>query len=290
MFASQAAMVMANARRYRDEQRAKNDLETLVNTSPVGVVVFDGRTGAPASFNVEAARIIDALRNPDQPPEHLLEVMTIRRADGREISLEELSMSQALSTGETVRTEEVVFHVPDGRSVTVLINATPIRSDKGEVETFVVTMQDMTPLEEIERLRAEFLAMVSHELRTPLATVRGAVSALLDEFSGMPPGRGAPIPSDYLRTDRPDARADRRSPRCGSHSDGHPVRLPGADRPHGADGRGRGTPSVSAGRGTTFASTSRRTCPGSWRTDRASSRCLATCWPTRPGTHRRRPP
>ena len=187
MFASQAAMVMANARRYRDEQRARNDLETLINTSPVGVAVFDGRSGTPLSFNREAARIIDALRNPDQPPEHLLEVMTIRRADGREISLEELSMPQALSAGETVRAEEVVFQVPDGRSVTALINATPIRSDEGEVETFVVTIQDMTPLEEIERLRAEFLAMVSHELRTPLATVRGAVSALLDEFSGMHP-------------------------------------------------------------------------------------------------------
>ena len=30
----------------------------------------------------------------------------------------------------------------------------------------VVTMQDMTEMEELERLRAEFLGMVSHELRT----------------------------------------------------------------------------------------------------------------------------
>ena len=187
MFASQAAMVIANARRYRDERRARNDLETLINTSPVGVAVFDVRTGAPLSFNREAMRMMDTLRNPDQPPEHLLEVMTVRRADGREISLEELPMSQALSAGETVRAEEVALQVPDGRSVTVLINATPIRSEDGEIETLVVTMQDMTPLQEIERLRAEFLAMVSHELRTPLATVRGSVSALLDEFSGMHP-------------------------------------------------------------------------------------------------------
>ena len=187
MFASQAAMVMANARRYRDEQRARNDLETLVYTSPVGVVVFDGRMGTPVSFNREAARMMDALRTPDQVPEHLLKTMTVRRSDGREISLEELSMSQVLSAAETVRAEEVVFQVPDGRSVTALINATPICSDQGEVETFVVTMQDMTPLEEIERLRAEFLAMVSHELRTPLATVRGSVSALLDEYSEMHP-------------------------------------------------------------------------------------------------------
>ena len=48
-------------------------------------------------------------------------------------------------------------------------------------------MQDMTPLEELERMRAEFLAMVSHELRTPLATVRGSVSTLLDRFSKMQP-------------------------------------------------------------------------------------------------------
>ena len=41
MFASQAAMVIANARRHREERRTRTDLETLVDTSPVGVVVFD---------------------------------------------------------------------------------------------------------------------------------------------------------------------------------------------------------------------------------------------------------
>ena len=54
MFASQAAMVVSNARRFRDEQRAKEDLQILIDTSPVGVVVFDARTGAPVSFNQEA--------------------------------------------------------------------------------------------------------------------------------------------------------------------------------------------------------------------------------------------
>ena len=53
MFAAQAALVMANSRRYREEQRARSDLETLINTSPVGVAVFDARTGAPISFNNE---------------------------------------------------------------------------------------------------------------------------------------------------------------------------------------------------------------------------------------------
>ena len=60
LFAAQAALAIANAHRHREEQRLRADLETLVDTSPVGVVVFDARTGLPKSFNREAARIVAA--------------------------------------------------------------------------------------------------------------------------------------------------------------------------------------------------------------------------------------
>ena len=168
MFASQAALVIANARTHREERRARAGLETLIDTSPVGVVVFDVKTGAVASFNREAARIVDGLRGEGQAPEDLLGLLTVRRADGSQVSLEEFPLARVLGSGETVRAEEIVMPVPDGRSVTVLLNATPINSGEGgggEVESVVVTMQDLTPLEEQERLRAEFLGMVSHELQ-----------------------------------------------------------------------------------------------------------------------------
>ena len=187
MFASQAAMAIMNARRHRDEQRARADLETLIHTSPVGVIVFDARTGDLTSFNREAVRIFENLRTEDPRLEHLMEVATIRRADGREIFLGELSVAQALSAGETVRAEEVVIEMPEGSSVTVLVNATPILSQDGEVESFVTTLQDMTPLQEMERMRAEFLGMVSHELRTPLSSVKGSVATLLDPAAGLNP-------------------------------------------------------------------------------------------------------
>ena len=51
----------------------------------------------------------------------------------------------------------------------------------------VRALQDMTPLEEQERLRAEFLGMVSHELRTPLTSIRGSASTLLDDESFLDP-------------------------------------------------------------------------------------------------------
>ena len=187
MFSSQAAMVIANARRHREERRARADLETLVDTSPVGVAVFDALTGAPKSLNREARRIVDSLRDPEQTTEDLLNVLTFRRADGREVSLREFPVAEALSSGETVRGEEVAFSVPDGRSVTVLLNATPILSDKGTVESMVVAMQDMAAVEEQERLRAEFLAMVSHELRIPLTSIMGSATAIMDSGSDLDP-------------------------------------------------------------------------------------------------------
>ena len=191
MFAAQAALVIANAGAYREERRARADLETLVNTSPVGVVVFDGKTGAMASVNREALRIVDSLRDGDQAAEELLELVTCVRGDGREVSLKDFPLAELFRSGETVRAEEIALRVPDGRSVSVLLNATPIHSEEGELASFVVTLQDLTPLEEQERLRAEFLAMVSHELRTPLAAVKGSVDTLLEAAGELHPSEMA---------------------------------------------------------------------------------------------------
>ena len=187
LFASQAAAAIANARTHRAERRARADLEALIETSPVGVVVFDAESGRAVSSNRETRRIAESLRIPGHPPEQLLEVMSFRRADGREISLGEFSFAQQLNTGETLRAEEVVLSVPDGRSVRTLINATPIAAESGRIGSMVVTLQDLAPLDEIERLRTEFLGLVSHELREPLAAIKGSATTLLEDAAALDP-------------------------------------------------------------------------------------------------------
>ena len=85
-----------------------------------------------------------------------------------------------------MRAEEVELSVPDGRRVRTLLNVTPIRSAEGEVVSVVVTMQDLAPLDELERQRAEFLGMVSHELRAPLTSIKGSTATVLGAVPAPP--------------------------------------------------------------------------------------------------------
>ena len=185
VFASQAAVSVANARAHRSERRARANVEALVETSPVGVAVFEADTGQVLSINREARRIVESLRTPGRNVEEVLEVLSFRRGDGREISPADLPHEERFMNSETVRSEEVVLSTPDGRSVRTLINVTPIEAEDGRGASVVVTMQDLAPLDEIERMRAEFLELVSHELRAPLAAIKGSADTLLEDISDL---------------------------------------------------------------------------------------------------------
>ena len=187
LFALQAATAVANARTYRDEQRTRADLEALIENSSVGVLVFDGGSLRLRLFNREALRIVERLRQPGKDLEDLLDVVTARRGDGSEFALAEFPLAH-----QPGGAEEITLSVPDGRSVTSLVNATPVRSAAGALESIVVTLQDLAPLEEIERMRSEFLGMVSHELRTPLSSIKGSAAAVLGAAR-------APDPAEMLQ-------------------------------------------------------------------------------------------
>ncbi len=188
LFASQAGAAIANARKFQDEMQAKADLEALIDTSPVGVVVFDARSGRVESYNQEIRRIVGDLDMRDRSIMEMLEVATVRRTDGRRIEPQEYrTLVRILREARTVRAEEITLEFPDGRKVTTLINVTPIVSEQEEVLSVVVTVQDMTPIEEQERQRAEFLSMVNHEMRAPLATIKGCATTALGSSSVLHP-------------------------------------------------------------------------------------------------------
>ena len=178
LFASQAAAAISNARTLQSERIARANLEALIDTSPVGVIVVDPSTGRLLSFNREVRRMLEPLRSPGQSFEDLISSLTCRMSDGREFALNERAMARALIDATSTQAEEVVASTPDGRRTSGLINATLIRSDADELVSMVSTIQDLSSIEDLERQRAAFLDMVSHELRAPLVSILGSAFAL----------------------------------------------------------------------------------------------------------------
>ena len=187
MFASQAALVIANARRYREEQRARTDLETLIDTSPVGVMVLDVKTATLVSANLEARRILEDFRPHGGVLEDFSGEITFQGTDGQVYTVDVSNLAATLRRWERVRGEEIVLQVPDHPAVTVLVNATSIFGPDGALESLIVILQDMSAVQELERLRAELLGMVSHELRTPLTSIKGSAATLLADAATLDP-------------------------------------------------------------------------------------------------------
>ncbi len=187
MFAAQAALVISKARIHREEQRARAHFETLLNTTPVGVLVFEPEHGGLLYANREAERMLGSLLVPGGSLGELLGSATYRSSQGREIPVRDLPAAKVLRFGEVIVAEEIIIEAEDGRSITAMVNATPVLSDEGVVESVVASLQDMTPIAELEKLRAEFLGMIGHELRTPLAGIKGSASTLLEAGNSLDP-------------------------------------------------------------------------------------------------------
>ena len=206
MFAAQAASVIANVRRYEAEHQAKTDMETLMDICPVAVSVFDVRAGELSYMNRESRRLIGVLTPPGTDVADVFLVCKFTRSDGKELSFAELPGTRALQSGETVNAEEIIIHHPDGTKITTLVSCAPIFSGSGEIVSVLNVMQDLTPLDDVERQKAEFLGKVSEELRTPLTTIKGSAGALRNIVEEMQPNESAQLlriidqQADLMRT------------------------------------------------------------------------------------------
>ena len=178
--ASHATAAITNALRYTSEHQAKASLQVLVEASPMGVAVLDPKTMSYTLVNEERRRITRRISESGRTLESIHKVLILRRPDGSVLPPDDIPALRALATGETIRAEEATIEFPDGQTTNVISNATPIFSEDGEVTAVVSTLQDMTPIEEMQRQRSEFLGMVGHELRTPLTTIKGATATALD--------------------------------------------------------------------------------------------------------------
>jgi two-component system phosphate regulon sensor histidine kinase PhoR len=88
---------------------------------------------------------------------------------------------------EDLRSREVEFRLnePIIRDFLAVIESFPI-SSKGGISA-VITINDITELKSVERMRADFVANASHEIRTPLASISGMIETIRGPARDDPP-------------------------------------------------------------------------------------------------------
>jgi PAS domain S-box-containing protein len=180
LLADQAAIAIHNASLHAAAEDERSRLRILVETSPVGVLIVDKGRGGSRFVNKEAARLLGgALTAEGEALSEHVRHGTYTKRDGTPYESEDLPLSRALEHGERVTAEEFFVELEDGTIIPAITNAAPVFDSEGEISGAIATIQDISPLEELERLRNEFLGMVSHELKTPLTAIKGSAAMAL---------------------------------------------------------------------------------------------------------------
>lgn len=160
-------------------------LHALVQATPVGVMFVDTATMSIIVANDELQRMLGCSIAHGDPLDVCRRGVVHRRADGRAYAADELPLDRALRRGESVQAEEIKFEFVDGRNLTALVSAAPMYSTAHQITGAIAILQDMTPLQEVEKLRSQFLGMVSHELRSPVVVIKGAIAMALGSQPSM---------------------------------------------------------------------------------------------------------
>ena len=166
------------AERGRDE--SLHWLRAVLAQTPVGMMLVHGPDGSRIEVNEHLQRLTGGRFTGDgKCPELIL------TPDAAPLAGDELPSVRALR-GEELRLVEYLVRNELGDLIPVLASATPIRDDRGQVQGAVVAFQDITPVKELERMRAEWNTIIAHDLRQPLNTISLSTGILLREAGEAP--------------------------------------------------------------------------------------------------------
>jgi PAS domain S-box-containing protein len=155
---------------------AQQTTEAVIDSLFDPVVVADGE-GLVARLNPAAERLFgakaDALGRP---------ISAVTR-DPRITQ----SVADVLRSHAPAASEDAAATLPwavDGARRAFRIRSTPMKDADGRLVGVVALLEDVTHLNEVSRVKSEFIAAASHELRTPLTSVQMGIHLLLEGSAG----------------------------------------------------------------------------------------------------------
>jgi signal transduction histidine kinase len=161
--------------RLREEQRRY--LGEVLDTLTIGVVAA-AADGSIVWINRAARTGIEAML-----PRHVDEFDRALERGGAQPS-EGHPLRVALN-GRSIRGREMTYAPPGGPPIEVMVDAGPLRDDKGRIIGAVASRYDITALRDREAELTAFAGIVAHDLRAPLAAIAGHIELLEQDLAAV---------------------------------------------------------------------------------------------------------
>jgi PAS domain S-box-containing protein len=142
------------AERTVELTRAKNTLQAILDTVPVGVVMAEGKPERITYFSPSAVKILggDVSRTSFDPGPRPYQLL---RPDGSQLPLEEHPLMRSLQDGAHVYNVEAIVRHKDSTEVTILISSAPIRDASGNIVAAVANLIDVTEIRRADQALKE---------------------------------------------------------------------------------------------------------------------------------------
>lgn len=141
-------------------------LEAIMSSVVNGIIAID--SSERVLFINNAAEKLLSTTERDIVGKHILQVIRNNSIDNY--------LKTILQEKRFFDTELTIGH-PEEKVLKLYAN--PIKqTDKSDIDGIIITLQDITELRKLERVRTEFVANVSHELKTPLTSIKGFAETL----------------------------------------------------------------------------------------------------------------
>jgi PAS domain S-box-containing protein len=192
--ATEAAIIALN----QDLQNRVNDLQTLFEVIPIGILITQDLNFRRIEANPAFAEILDILPggNASYTPQNDTSPVPYKiLRNGKELTGDEIPLRRAAIHNIKVENVEVdILRLKDGAVFNLYGYAAPLRNEQGKVRGVVGAFVDITERKQAEkereellsreqaaraeaeaanRIKDEFLAVLSHELRSPLNPILG---------------------------------------------------------------------------------------------------------------------
>ncbi|GAB4488101.1 MAG: response regulator [Anaerolineales bacterium] len=158
VLAEYAAIAIQNAQLYHESENERNKLDATISNIQDGVILLDGENKI-ILLNPAVRRIFGLGLN-DVTGKPVLDVIT---------HSDFAALLTSIQQDSPLKTQEVVFE--DGRVFNYQYTPIP------EIGS-VITLEDISHLKMLDRLKSDFIHTISHDLRSPLTAIMGYIELL----------------------------------------------------------------------------------------------------------------